>query len=188
MDKLYLIDLNKYEFHPIKGIWSKHWKRYCCEKPKKDEYQSVWLKCIDDKNRIFLYHRVMAFIFCEVPEHLKDVPLEYLDVNHKDENHSNNVASNLEWCDTPYNVNYGDGNKRRSETNKEVVHTKEWNDKVAKALSKPVYQYTTNGELVKVWESVSECGRNGYTQSAVCQCCNGKKKRYKGCIWSYVPL
>lgn len=188
MDKLYLIDLNKYEFHPINGIWSKYWKRYCNEEPKADGYQHVWLMCIDGKKRIFQYHRVMAYIFCPIPEKFKDIPLEFLDVNHKDENRNNNVASNLEWCDTDYNVNYGNGNKKRSETNKKVPHTKEWNDKVAKALSKPVYQYMPDGYLVKIWDSIAECGRNGFTQSAVCQCCNGKKKFYKGYIWSYVPL
>ena len=188
MDKLELIDFSKYEFHPINGIWSKHFRRFCNEAPKQDGYQHVWLKCIDGIGRIFQYHRVIAYMFCPIPEEFKDIPLEDLDVNHKDENRHNNIASNLEWCSTGYNVNYGNGNKRRSETNKKVPHTQEWNDKVAKSLSKQVFQYAKDGTLIKVWSSVAECGRNGFTQSAVCQCCNGKRKYYKGCIWSYNPL
>ena len=33
--------------------------------------------------------------------------MENLQVNHKDENHSNNNIDNLEWCTRNYNINYG---------------------------------------------------------------------------------
>ena len=68
---------------------------------------------------------------------------------------------------------------------------KKCNDELhIKNTSKKVYQYTLDGELVKIWLSTMECGRNGFTQSAVSACCNGKKyyKTYKGYIWSYEPL
>lgn len=51
--------------------------------------------------------------------------------------------------------------------------------------AKQVYQYTKEGELVKVWESTAECGRNGYNQGNVVSCCNGNLKTYKGYVWSY---
>lgn len=51
---------------------------------------------------------------------------------------------------------------------------------------KKVYQYTIDGELVKIWNSVNECGRNGYSQGCISQCCNGIKKQYKDFIWSYI--
>lgn len=54
--------------------------------------------------------------------------------------------------------------------------------------SKPVYQYTLDNVLVRVWLSINECSRNGYNQGNVWACCNGKKKTYKGHIWSYFPL
>lgn len=53
---------------------------------------------------------------------------------------------------------------------------------------KTVYQYTLDGELVKVWPSVAECRRNGFNQGNISMCCNGKKKTYKGFKWSYTPL
>lgn len=65
------------------------------------------------------------------------------------------------------------------------------------ALKKQVYQYTLDGELVKVWNSTRECGRNGFNQSAVAKCCNGgfnykgrwiNCKIFKGYKWSYSPL
>ena len=57
-------------------------------------------------------------------------------------------------------------------------------------FSKNVYQYTLNGELVKTWASTAECGRNGYNQGSVAECCrgNGRIKTYKGYKWSYNPL
>lgn len=57
-----------------------------------------------------------------------------------------------------------------------------------KEKSKPVYQYTKNGELIKIWSSTNECGRNGYSQECVSLCCNGKHKTHKGYLWSYIPL
>ena len=66
---------------------------------------------------------------------------------------------------------------------------KECNDYLhKKSLEKPVYQYTLDGELVKVWESTAECGRNGFNQPTITECCNGKREIYKDHIWSYVPL
>lgn len=52
-------------------------------------------------------------------------------------------------------------------------------------LSKKVFQYNLDGSLVKTWNSVSECNRNGYHGSNISNCCNGKAKTYKGYIWSF---
>lgn len=57
-----------------------------------------------------------------------------------------------------------------------------------KERSKPVYQYTKDGELVRVWESACECGRNGFIQCHIADCCNKKLKTHNGYIWSYEPL
>ncbi|WP_366942566.1 NUMOD4 domain-containing protein [uncultured Thomasclavelia sp.] len=60
-------------------------------------------------------HRLVAEAF--IPN-----PHNYPEINHKDENKLNNEISNLEWCTTKYNANYGTRNKRISETNR-----KKWN-------------------------------------------------------------
>ena len=51
-----------------------------------------------------------------------------------------------------------------------------------------VIQYNTNGELVKEWISIRECGRNGYQTSSIIKCCKGKQKYHKGYIWKYKEL
>lgn len=60
-----------------------------------------------------LVHRLVAETFLPNPNCLPQV-------NHKDENKLNNCISNLEWCTCEYNINYGSGNSRRSETLKVV--------------------------------------------------------------------
>ena len=58
-----------------------------------------------------------------------------------------------------------------------------------KDQKKRVYQYSLDGELVKVWESSSEAGRNGFNQGNISQCCLGKRyKTHGGYRWSYQPL
>ena len=57
-------------------------------------------------------HRLVAEAF--IPN-----PLNLPQVNHKDEDKSNNTVWNLEWCDSNYNVNYGTGIERRAVAKKE---------------------------------------------------------------------
>ena len=113
--------------------------------------------CKDGKVKAFTVHRLVAEAF--IPN-----PNNYKEVNHKDEDKSNNVVTNLEWCDRKYNCNYGTRTEK---------------------CSKPVLQYTLDGESVREWESTAECSRNGFNQGAVAACCLGKLKKYKDFIWKY---
>ena len=111
-------------------------------------------------------HRLVAEAFIPNPDNLPQV-------NHIDEDTTNNALCNIEWCTADYNTNYGNRNNK--------VSKKLFNGK----LSKPAYQYTLNGELVKIWPSVSEAARNGFNHTSISRCCNGKIKNYKNYKWSY---
>lgn len=67
----------------------------------------------------FSMHRLVAL-------HFLDNPNNYEDVNHIDEDKTNNNVSNLEWCSTKYNVNYGTRTQRQIETmNIPIIATKD---------------------------------------------------------------
>ena len=61
--------------------------------------------CKDKKRKNWLIHRLVAEAFIENPQN-------YPEINHKDENPLNNKASNLEWCNHKYNMNYNNLGKR----------------------------------------------------------------------------
>ena len=51
---------------------------------------------------------------------------------------------------------------------------------------KTVYQYDLDGNLIKIWESLTEIEKNlGYTKNSISGCCLGKVLSSHGYIWSY---
>lgn len=115
------------------------------------------------KNKLYSVHRLVAEAFIHNPDNLPCI-------NHKDENRLNNIVENLEFCTHKYNSNYGTAIKR-----------------TINKISKKVYQYTLDGELVKIYNSVKECEQYNFKHSGISACCRGDKyrKTYKGYIWRY---
>ena len=79
----------------------------------------------------------------------------------------------IEWVTYKENNDYGTHNERVSKT---MTNGK---------LSKKVLQFSLTGELIREWPSTAECERNGFNKGKVSECCNGKRKTYKGFIWKY---
>jgi len=114
------------------------------------------------KATCFYVHRLVAEAF--VPN-----PNGYPEINHKDENKENNCASNLEWCDRKYNINYGTLKARLS-----AIHLR------------AVKQYTRDGQFVRYYPSEKSTKADGFTPQCVSQVCNGKQKLHKGFFWEFV--
>lgn len=202
MDKLNLINFEKYIITKDGKIFSKYYNKYlngnlCC-----NGYYYVRLKCIDIKCRLFLLHRVIWFYFNG------DI-LEGMQVNHIDEDKTNNALSNLNLMTPKENNNWCTHNKRMAASISKALkgrkHSAEHNLKVALAQqndpnkSKPLIQINlTTGEIIKEWLSVNDVSRNtNYSQGSISNCCNGgffSKTRNKwvnvkqayGYGWKYV--
>ena len=130
---------------------------------KRTGYLRVKLYDSSGKMKNFLVHRLVCEAFHENPE---DKPC----VNHIDENKANNAAINLEWCTHKENINHGTHNARS-----------------AKARSKPVGQYTTDGKFVKIWQSVIEVERQlGFAKGSLSNAARGNLKTAYGYVWKYI--
>lgn len=52
--------------------------------------------------------------------------------------------------------------------------------------SKKVIQKKLSGEVIKIWDSMSDIKRElGFTPSNICRCCQGSVKRIGGFLWEY---
>ena len=141
----------------------------------KDGYLQVCLSK-NGEYKMCLVHRLIAETFLPNPENKPYI-------NHKIEGDKgkkinmvifnedgtvNKERTTIEWVTRKENNNYGTRNER-----------------IAKTKSKRVLQFSLSGELIREWDSTAECGRNGFKQSCVCDCCNGKLPHYKGFLWMY---
>ena len=97
-----------------------------------------------------------------------DNPLNYSDVNHKDENKLNNRIDNLEYCTKEYNNNYGTRNAR--------LHLTQINDPRKSIV---VEQIDLSGMVVAEFPSISEAARTtGICENAIRDVCNGRPHSY----------
>ena len=119
------------------------------------------------ERKTYRVHRLVAKTFTPNPHNLPEV-------NHKDENKENNSVQNLEWCDSKYNNNYGTRNQRSAKA------------RMNNNLSKPILQFTNDGEFVREWKSTVDVQRNlGYAHQNISSCCTGKIKSSYGYIWKF---
>lgn len=104
------------------------------------------------KRNMFLVHRLVAFAF--IPN---DNPQEKTDINHIDENKSNNMVDNLEWCSKQYNIDYSQAKK------------------VMCIETGIVYNSAKHASM-----------QTGISKNGIANCCTGKQTISGGLHWKYV--
>ena len=116
----------------------------------------------DGKNKCCKVHRLVAQAFLDNPNNL-------LQVNHKDEDKTNNRVNNLEWCDAVHNQNWGTINERRS-----------------KSLSTSILQFDLEGNFIKRWDGMKTAASElCILYQNISKCCRGVRKQFKGYKWGY---
>ena len=109
--------------------------------------------CKDGKETSCKVHRLIAQAFLPNPNNLPEV-------NHKDEDKTNNKVENLEWCTSQYNVEY--------------------------SKAKAVIVINKVSGLIVEFSSAHEAERQtGISNGSISNCCNGKRKSAGGHIWFY---
>lgn len=144
-------------------------------------YKIVTL-CKDGKSKTYFVHRLVAFAFIPNPNNLPQV-------NHKDEDPSNNCVNNLEWCSAEYNINYGKHNEKVSKARKGYKHSEESKKKISEAKkgkNNPMATKVYCVELDMYFDTVTEGAEYvGCYQSAISGVLIGKYKTAGGYHWIY---
>lgn len=122
-------------------------------------YVQVVLYGPNNQQRAASIHRLVAIVF--IPN-----PNNYPQVNHKDENPSNNNVNNLEWCTSFYNNHY-------------LNHL----NNVSEAERNPVVQLDYDGNVVKFWTHISDVDNYGLQHSKVSNCLRSKRNIHANSVW-----
>lgn len=140
------------------------------QKVTRDGYLRVTLT-VAGKAKHFSVHRLVLTAFCGASS---------LQANHKNGDRGDNCLQNLEWCTASQNVTHAFAvlGKKHSRPNKGRFGKLHWN-------SKKVRQIDARGRTVRVWDAVSEAGRQGFSASCIFAVCAGRRKAHKGFVWAF---
>lgn len=159
-----IINFENYQISDDGRVWSKNRNKYL--KPiDVNGYKKVSLYK-NGKLHQRLIHRLVAEAF--IPN-----PNAYEEINHINEDKSDNRVENLEWCTSSYNINYGTRVERQ-----------------INSISKKVFQYSIDNVLLNTYKSCTEAERENpsFNHRGISYSCIGKLKTYKGFKWSHSLL
>lgn len=140
----------------------------------KDGYKKVTL-CKDGNKKTYRVHRLVLETFKANPDNKPQI-------NHRNEDKTDNRLNNLEWSTPKENSNYGTRTARSVETKRKNGYYNELAKTNKLNAPKKVLCITTG----KVYESAHEAARDlNLNNSTITQCCKGKRPQHKGYQFKY---
>lgn len=112
-------------------------------------------------------HRLVGEVFMP---NLNDFP----QINHKDEDKTNNHISNLEWCDNRYNNIYGTKIERQKKS-----------EYLQRVMNPIQGTNIVTGEVV-YFDSVNAASKQGFVRRGIRECLCGNTKKHHGYKWEYI--
>lgn len=126
----------------------------------RDGYLQIMLSK-EGKRKWFKVHRLVYAAFNGAIPH-------DMQVNHIDEDKTNNRLENLNLMTPSENSNFGTRTERS-----------------ANARSKSVVALDEAGNVVFEFPSTQEAGRNGFNKGNISTCCRGERRTHRGYRWKY---
>ena len=160
-------DFRNYEIFEDGRIWSYKSNKWLKQSTLPNGYKKVTLTDNEGKQKTYYVHRLVYEAVTGKP-----IPEGY-EINHRNEIKTDNIITNLELVSHKENINFGSRNNR-----------------AAKSLSKQVGAFK-NCELIMSFQSITECGRQGFNKGNVSACCRNYylregNNKYKGFEWRYL--
>lgn len=135
----------------------------------------------------FAVHRLVADAFIPNPDNKREI-------DHKNTNRSDSRVENLRWVTHKENMNNAITRRRiyieshKKESTEKAQQTRILNNR--KTARKKVYQFSKAGELLHIYQSVSEASKATLVRAqdiaSVCRGGRGRRSR-GGFLWSYTP-
>lgn len=155
-------------------------RKECIKKEQLDKKGYIRLMLqVDKKHKAISVHRAVAEAFIPNSNNLPQV-------NHKDENKTNNCVENLEWSTNKYNCHYSTHIERMSKSLKGVKRP---------YLYTPVEQWTLNGKFVAEFPCIEDAAKaTGIDKAGISHCCRGFRRGHGitypinkagGFVWKY---
>lgn len=127
-----------------------------------------YLRVVLSKNRKvkrYYIHRLVSEYFIDNPNNLPQT-------DHINTDRTDNRVENLRWVTHKENMNN--------------PLTIDKINKMNKRSSKPIIQFSKDGEFIRKWDSAMDAQRElGIKQGGIRECCKGKRKTAGGYIWRY---
>lgn len=159
---------SNYEIYPNEGkIWSYKKNRFIGSTNPKGYWMVTMYDDDGNKHHQNLYRVIWECVYGKIPNGYE--------VNHINQDINDNSIQNLNLLTHKENVNWGDGNKKRSKTLKDKQH-----------LCKPVIALK-DGKIIMLFKSATDVeDKKMGKRRTISRCCVGSLKTYQGYEWKFV--